>query len=560
MTDNNEVDNQSRDAPVERIEHYKIIKMLGHGAMGEVSLAEDPRAGNRKVAIKTIARFDSASADKSQALRERLVEEAKALGQINHPGVPALHHVIDDESAVYVVMEYVEGCSLAELLRQGRTPTQKEAVRIAVSVLDALTAVHKCGLVHRDVKPSNIVLAPGGTVKLIDFGLAKCAEVAPQLTRTNVTPGTRGYISPEQLQGKEAGPASDQFCAGVVLYELITGKRPFDGKTDTDVQFKILYEAPPDIGRLKSDVPEPLQAIIMRSLAKDPSERFETAEAMMQALQMTKPAGARHPSAAASSPSDGSRTSSVRTTGRVRKVALAGGILAASAVGLFLLLPEALLGSQRKPVQTPGIVGAPISKQGDTTPDRQTSPSDTPAKPEGPDKAPYEKEIEEEPKAGGNTDNEDPPEPDEKNSPEPVEKTKTDSPPPPPPEPVLTVKLATKLKDNKDAAALKASVDQKLRNGFANFSHGKSLVLTVTSVEVGESLVPMFGPHGDHWTYTWSINYEARWGEEYLGEHRAMEKDKSNSAEKHKAKEEGLNECVKLIAEQVKGLIEGKEQ
>jgi predicted Ser/Thr protein kinase len=269
----------------ETIEHYKIISMLGHGGMGEVFLAEDPLAGNRKVAIKTVSLGEYLPAAKKESLRLRLREEAHALGRVAHPAVPTLYHVIEKESAFFIVMEYVEGRSLTDVIGQNEMLSQERIVRIGVDVLEALAAAHAEKVIHRDIKPSNIMLMPDGSVKLIDFGLAKNAELAKDLTQSNATPGTPGYMAPEQIAGEDATPQSDLFCLGIVLYELLTGQTPFKGKTNTEVAFSILYEAPPDIRDLNPALPEGLSEAIMRALAKDPHERFESASAMAEALQ-----------------------------------------------------------------------------------------------------------------------------------------------------------------------------------------------------------------------------------------------------------------------------------
>ncbi|MFP4055978.1 MAG: protein kinase domain-containing protein [Candidatus Brocadiia bacterium] len=330
-----------REPLPEGIEHYRLLRALGRGGMGQVYLAEDPLAGNRRVAIKSLPISDCLPPAKREGLRVRLRQEAHALGQVDHPAIPKLYHVIEKESAFHIVMEYVEGHTLAELVGRGETFTQAQVVAIATEALGALAAAHAKGLLHRDVKPSNIMVTPSGEVKLIDFGLAKGMDAEAHITRTDATPGTPGYMAPEQVAGNESTAASDQFCLGIVLYELLAGQRPFRGRTNAELAFSILYEAPADIRELAPDLPEGLARTVMRALAKEPSQRFPSAGAMAEALQALagqlpdQPAeGARRLSTVVlESISDGSP---VERRSHARTYAVAAAVcLAAVLVGLF---------------------------------------------------------------------------------------------------------------------------------------------------------------------------------------------------------------------------------
>ena len=267
------------------IAHYEIIKELGRGGMGSVYLAVDPWAGNRKVAIKSVLLGDDIPAERRDALRRRLRREAEALGRIRHPNVPTLYHALEEGPTLYLVMEFVEGNSLRDLLLRDEGVSRKEAVRISVSVLRALEAAHAEGLVHRDVKPSNIMLTADGTVKLIDFGLAKDIGSDTRLTHTDGCPGTPGYKAPEQIAGNGASAASDLFCVGVVLYEMLTRSHPFRGGTESELNFSVLYEAPTHIRELEPTIPESLANAVMRALSKNPADRFESAAQMAAELE-----------------------------------------------------------------------------------------------------------------------------------------------------------------------------------------------------------------------------------------------------------------------------------
>ncbi|MFW6119059.1 MAG: protein kinase domain-containing protein [Planctomycetota bacterium] len=380
----------------ETIEHYRIRSVLGYGGMGAVYLAEDPLAGNRRVAIKTIAISPYLPPARQESLRNRLREEAHALGQIQHPGVPTLYHVIEKEAAFYVVMEYVEGESLAEVLAEQGTLSPTRSVEVARSVLDALAAAHAGGLVHRDIKPSNIMLCPDGGVKLIDFGLAKTAEFSEHITRSDASPGTPGYMAPEQVAGKRATPASDLFCVGVVLYEMLAGWRPFQGESHTDLAFSILYEAPVDLRDAAAEVPQSLAEVVMRALAKDPSDRFRTSEEMVQALQVEPDSSAEEPAVRPAR-----RLTSARPVGGRGIMAWQMGLAACllAALGMFhLLLVQPLFqtlatGSSSR-LASAALAGptaeAALSDPPDGQPEARPSPPDTAKQPLKPpvDRAP----------------------------------------------------------------------------------------------------------------------------------------------------------------------------
>jgi serine/threonine protein kinase len=267
---------------------YEVLGSLGAGGMGEVYRAKDTRL-NREVAIKVLPEHLSASVD----LRARFDREAKAISSLQHPHICVLHDVGSQDGVDFLVMELIEGETLAD--RMTRKPLSVvEALRIAIEVASALDKAHRCGIVHRDLKPGNIMLTRSGS-KLMDFGLAKpsvfnsgAASRAPAFSATMTSPGspitmagtvvgTVQYMSPEQIQGKEADARSDIFAFGAVLYEMLTGTRAFDGKSQLSVASAILEKEPEPICAVKPLTPPALDHIIKRALEKDPDSRWQSA-------------------------------------------------------------------------------------------------------------------------------------------------------------------------------------------------------------------------------------------------------------------------------------------
>jgi WD40 repeat protein len=277
-----------------RLGPYEIIAPLGAGGMGEVYRARDTRL-ERTVAIKVLPSHLSDSPD----LKQRFEREAKTISQLNHPNICTLYDVGHEDSTDYLVMEFLEGESLAERLKRGPLPL-KELIAIGCDIADALDRAHRAGIVHRDLKPGNIMLTKSGA-KLLDFGLAKPAVMgasagsgpapllsaamtmtspSPQyspLTRHGTVVGTVQYMSPEQIQGSEADARSDIFAFGAVLYEMATGKRPFEGKSQIKVASAILEDEPQPVSAvLKASAPA-LDRLVHTCLAKSPDERFQSA-------------------------------------------------------------------------------------------------------------------------------------------------------------------------------------------------------------------------------------------------------------------------------------------
>ena len=292
-----------------RLGPYEILAPLGSGGMGEVYRARDTRL-DRAVAVKVLPSHLSQSHDAHQ----RFEREARAVSSLNHPHICTLHDVGRHEGIAFLVMEYIEGETLVARLDRGPLPSG-ELLRYAIQIADALDKAHRQGVVHRDLKPGNIMLTKSGA-KLLDFGLAKsiggAVAVAPGLTAspTVSTPltaegsilGTFQYMAPEQLEGQEADARSDIFAFGAVLYEMATGRRAFQGKSPSSVIAAILHLDPPSIATLQPLSPPALERVVNRCLAKDPDERWQTARDLGFELQWIAQTGSQPgvPAAAAS--------------------------------------------------------------------------------------------------------------------------------------------------------------------------------------------------------------------------------------------------------------------
>ncbi len=264
-------------APGSQICQYKILELLGSGAMGEVYKARDQHL-DRVVALKLLP----ADLSRDPSSRRRFLHEAKAVAALDHPNVATLYEVGESEGGwMFLALAFCEGETLQQRLERGPLPLP-EAVSVARQIAQGLAAAHRLHIVHRDVKPSNVVILPDGKVKLLDFGLAKMTG-ATSLTRLGSSPGTPAYKSPEQSRGDKVDPRSDLWSLGVVLYEMVAGRLPFGGEYEQAVIHGILYETPRPLDGDKGFPPE-LAATIEKALAKDPEKRYATAEEMDEDL------------------------------------------------------------------------------------------------------------------------------------------------------------------------------------------------------------------------------------------------------------------------------------
>ena len=260
-----------------KISRYTIAEQLGAGGMGEVYLAHDADLG-RSVAIKLIQ-----SAADDEITRRRFFREARAVAALNHPNIITIYEVGKHEGVPFIAMEYVEGASLGERLRSGDI-SAGEAVDIVAQVLDGLEHAHGAGVVHRDIKPDNILIGADGRARLLDFGLAKVRDTS-RLTSDGTAVGTLAYMSPEQVRGEEVDARSDLFSVGTVLYHLIAARPPFDADHAAAIVYSIANEDPPPLERYSREVNPELERIVGKALAKDASERYQSAADMRADLK-----------------------------------------------------------------------------------------------------------------------------------------------------------------------------------------------------------------------------------------------------------------------------------
>lgn len=257
---------------------YRVTEKIGSGGMAEVYKAVDGVLG-RTVAVKVLhPRYAS---DPNFVARFR--QEAQAAANLSHPSIVNIYDWGRDDDTYYIVMEYVHGTDLKALIEQHGAIDPMKAAEYGAQVASALAAAHGYDIIHRDIKPHNIVLAPDGTVKVMDFGIARAGNTT--LTQTGSVLGTAHYVSPEQAQGRPLGPASDLYSLGVVLYEMTTGRLPFDADTPVAVALKQVNEEPVAPRTLNPDIPPALEAVIMRAMQKDPATRYVSAEEMRADLK-----------------------------------------------------------------------------------------------------------------------------------------------------------------------------------------------------------------------------------------------------------------------------------
>src|SRR5436190_8431442 len=272
---------------------YQIRAPFGAGAMGEVYRASDTRLG-REVAVKVLAERFAGDAE----LRGRFEREARAVAALSHPSILAIHDFGTQGSSTYAVMELLEGQTLRERLSKGPLPWRK-AVEIGVAIAEGLAAAHAKGITHRDLKPENLFLPAGGSLKILDFGLAQIQPLAggldetsphvPRATEAGTVLGTVGYMAPEQVRGQPADARSDIFSLGCVLYEMVAGTRAFAHDTAVETMTAILHDEPPEVTESGKKVPLELERVIQHCLEKNPAARFHSAHDLAYALRAIQP-------------------------------------------------------------------------------------------------------------------------------------------------------------------------------------------------------------------------------------------------------------------------------
>jgi len=267
---------------MKKIGKYKILGTLGKGGMGIVYKALDPDI-EREVAIKTI-RFDTLTEGmEKEELLTRVIREAKAAGRLNHPNIITIYDVVRDKDLTYIVMQYVDGPSLQTMIDSGKPFSPQEIIDTLKPVSEALDFAHQGGIVHRDIKPANILTDKSGQPFLADFGVARIETST--LTQAGTTVGTLSYMSPEQVKGQTVDKRSDIFALGVILYELLTGKKPFGGDNMSTIVYRIVNEEPQRITDINKELHGGYESVIRKALAKNPEDRYQSCREMITDLE-----------------------------------------------------------------------------------------------------------------------------------------------------------------------------------------------------------------------------------------------------------------------------------
>ena len=283
---------QSKIVAGQAIGPYRVASSLGAGGMGDVYLAHDSRL-DRKVALKLLPAYFT----RDEQRLMRFQQEARAVSALNHPNIITIFEIGKAESIHFIATEYITGQTLRERMSSGRM-NLGEALDVAIQVASALASAHQAGIVHRDIKPENIMLRNDGYVKVLDFGLAKLTDgqvsgttgptVVMAETNPGVVMGTASYMSPEQARGHEVDSRTDIFSLGVVVYEMVAGRLPFEAESTSDVIAAILKQQPAPLARYSREVPEEVEWIVTKTLAKDREERYQTVREMLFDLKRLK--------------------------------------------------------------------------------------------------------------------------------------------------------------------------------------------------------------------------------------------------------------------------------
>jgi len=267
---------------MKKIGKYTILGILGKGGMGIVYKALDPDI-EREVAIKTV-RFDTLiDGTEKDEMMTRFIREAKAAGRLSHPNITTIYDVCREKDVTYIVMQFVEGQSLQGLIDSGRKFPPSEIIQLMKPLCDCLDYAHENGIVHRDIKPGNILIDKSGKPFLADFGVARIETST--LTQSGTTVGTLSYMSPEQVKGQTVDSRSDIFALGVILYELLAGKKPFAGDNLSTIVYKIVHEEPERITAVNKDLPRGYEMVIQKALAKNPEDRYQDCREIISDLE-----------------------------------------------------------------------------------------------------------------------------------------------------------------------------------------------------------------------------------------------------------------------------------
>ena len=264
------------------ITHYKVIEKIGEGGMGVLYLTEDLEL-NRKAVLKFLPPDMMDDPD----INLRFRREAQSAGSLSHPNIVTIYDVGIHENKTFIAMEYVEGKTLRELIKNDDLTTEK-VTDFSVQICEGLNEAHSKGITHRDIKPENILIDEKGKVKIVDFGLAKVKNISKGITKQDSTVGTIKYMSPEQIRNQNVDHRSDIWSFGVILYEMITGRYPFKGEHDASLFYSIINQNSEPLARYKTDIGEGFQRIIDKSLDKDPETRYQHIDELLSDLRREK--------------------------------------------------------------------------------------------------------------------------------------------------------------------------------------------------------------------------------------------------------------------------------
>ena len=388
-----------------KLGRYEIRRRIGTGAMGIVYEGWDPGIG-RRVAIKVLKQ-DLLDSPESADVLARFRREAQAAGRLSHPNIVAVHELGEADGVTFIAMEYVDGRELKDFCDKGERFPLPQAVRIVTELLAALDAAHAAGVVHRDIKPGNIFLVGNDQIKVGDFGVARVES--SELTQAGSVLGTPSYMSPEQISGQVVDGRADLFSAGVILYQLLTGERPFQGTSLATIMHKLLKEEPTPPSAISVHVPPAFDAVISKALAKRPENRYQTGAEFAAAIRTAAAPGARTASAdepmivdtativmappptaapaPATKPAATSRMPPPPPPGRPLPVAATGsssgllfglvGLLVVSAAALWWWLMGMPLPFASGPAATSSTPTAAVSTTPTTTPTTPAAPQDT---------------------------------------------------------------------------------------------------------------------------------------------------------------------------------------
>ncbi|MET9290556.1 serine/threonine-protein kinase [Streptomyces sp. NPDC003077] len=265
-------------------DRYELSALLGQGGMGQVWIAYDRRL-DRRVGVKLLRPDRVAGTPDADEMRRRFVRECRVTAQVDHPGLVTVHDAGSDGEDLFLVMQYVEGADLADHLAEHDPYPWPWAVSVAAQLCAVLASVHAVPIIHRDLKPRNVMVKPDGSVTVLDLGIASALDTdTTRLTHTGSPIGSPAYMAPEQAMGGAVGPYTDLYALGVLLHELLCGEVPFAGSTALGVLHRHLYEPPVPLRQLRADIPEPLEALVLRLLSKEPQHRPADAQEVYQAL------------------------------------------------------------------------------------------------------------------------------------------------------------------------------------------------------------------------------------------------------------------------------------